>query len=170
VPPFRVRAAGYLSKLDRPYLETIRRRTDSWNRLGAFEYVGELTRAEKIDFLQGLDVMSLPTVYQESKGISVLEALANAVPVVLPDHGAFPEAIEQTGGGLLHPPNDPQALAAVLKRMLLDPQQAADLGQAGKRAISERFTATAMAERTRELYRQVLVEQGAEKPGRIATG
>jgi glycosyltransferase involved in cell wall biosynthesis len=115
-------------------------------------------------------MMSLPTVYQESKGISVLEALANAVPVVLPAHGAFPEAIEQTGGGLLHPPNDPQALAAVLKRLLLDPQLAMELGQAGQRAISERFTATAMAERTRELYRQVLVERRAENAGRIAGG
>ena len=165
VPPFRVRAAGYLGKLDRPYLETIRRRTDAWNRLGAFEYVGEMTRAEKIGFLQGLDMMSLPTVYQESKGISVIEALANAVPVVLPAHGAFPEGIEQTGGGLLHPPNDPQALAEVLKRLLLDPQLAAELGQAGQKAISERFTATAMAERTRELYRQVLGQHRSENAG-----
>ncbi len=155
VPPFRVRAAGYLGKLDRPYLETIQRRTDAWNRPGAFEYVGEVSRAEKIAFLQGLDVMSLPTVYRESKGISVLEALANAVPVVLPDHGAFPETIEQSGGGLLHTPNDPQALAAALKRLLVEPELARDLGKSGQEAIFERFTASAMAEQTRALYRRV---------------
>ena len=72
VPPFRVQAAGYLSKLDEPYLATIKQRTDGWQRAGVFEYLGELTRAEKIAFLQELDVMSLPTVYRESKGISVL--------------------------------------------------------------------------------------------------
>ncbi len=165
VPPFRVRAAGYLSKLDRPYLETIRQRTAAWNRPGTFEYVGELSRVEKIEFLQALDMMSLPTVYQESKGLSVLEALANAVPVLLPAHGAFPEVIEQTGGGLLHPPNDPQALAVVLKRLLLEPQLAAELGLAGQKAISQRFTAIVMAEQTRQLYRQVLSQPRPENAG-----
>lgn len=165
VPPFRVKAAGYLGQRDRPYLEAIQQRTDAWrsgagkagdrNRPGTFEYVGEVTRAEKISFLQSLDMMCLPTVYKESKGISALEALANAVPLVLPDHGAFPELIEQTGGGLLYAAADPRALAAALKRLLLNPQLTNELGTRGQAAITRQFTAEAMAERTLGLYRQV---------------
>src|SRR4051812_14925087 len=82
LPPFRIRVAGYLGALDRPYLDAIEKRVATWNRPGAFSYVGELTRAEKISFLQSLDVMCLPTVYRESKGILVLEAWANEVAVV----------------------------------------------------------------------------------------
>jgi glycosyltransferase involved in cell wall biosynthesis len=117
--------------------------------------VGEVTRAEKIAFLQSLDMMTLPTVYRESKGISGLEALANAVPLVLPDHGAFPEMVQATGGGLLYSADDPRGLAAALKRLLLEPQLANELGMRGKAAIARQFTAEAMAEQTLDLYRRV---------------
>jgi glycosyltransferase involved in cell wall biosynthesis len=160
VPPFRVRAAGYLGKLDRPYLEAICRRAAGWNRAGAFEYVGELTRAEKIAFLQGLDLMALPTVYHESKGISALEAMANCVPLVLPAHGTFPELIGSTGCGLLYEPDDPAALAAVLKRLLVEPALGAELGGRGQQAIRRDYTAAAMAERTLALYRQIVSGRG----------
>ena len=52
-------------------------------------------------FLHGIDVLSVPTTYREPKGLYVLEALANGVPVVQPSHGSFPELIEVTGGGIL---------------------------------------------------------------------
>lgn len=153
VPPFRVRAAGYLGDLDRPYLETIRQRTQGWRQPELFAYEGELTRDQKIAFLQSLYAMSLPTVYRESKGISVIEAMANAVPVVLPDHGSFPEMVAQSGGGLLHEPGDPAALAARLKQILLEPALATELGRKGQQAVREKFEAVRMAERTRDLYR-----------------
>jgi glycosyltransferase involved in cell wall biosynthesis len=154
-PPFRIRAAGYLSDQDRPYLETLEKRVAGWKRPETFEYLGELTREEKIAFLQSLDVMSLPTVYRESKGLPVLEAWANAVGVVLPDHGAFPELVEQTGGGLLHAPLDPAALAGQLRRLLDNRSEAAALGTRGQLAVRRDFTAAQMAEKTRDLYRRV---------------
>ena len=83
---------------------------------GRFQYLGELDRAQKIAFLQSLDVFSMPTVYRESKGLPALEAMANAVPVVLPDHGSFTEMIADTGGGLLHRPHDPADLADKTRR------------------------------------------------------
>ncbi|MEX0678853.1 MAG: glycosyltransferase family 4 protein [Pirellulales bacterium] len=154
MPPFRVRAAGYLGRLDRPYLETIQKRTMRWSKPDAFEYAGELTRAQKIAFLQSLDVMSLPTVYRESKGLAVFEALANGVPVVLPEHGAFPEVVKQTGGGLLHRPDDPAALAEALRRLLVDPRLGWELGSRGQQAVQRDFTAAGMAEKTLKLYRE----------------
>jgi glycosyltransferase involved in cell wall biosynthesis len=99
--------------------------------------------------------MSVPTVYHESKGLSILEAMANAVPVVLPAHGAFPELIEDTGGGLLFEPENPSALAAALKRLILHPGQADELGRRGQAAIRDRYHAAAMAARHQELYRSL---------------
>ena len=154
-PPFRIRAAGYLSDQDRPYLETLQKRVAGWKRPETFEYLGELTREEKIAFLQSMDVMSLPTVYRESKGLPVLEAWANAVGVVLPDHGAFPELVGQTGGGLLHDPLDPAALAGQLRHLLHNRPAAAALGVRGQLAVRRDFTAAEMAEKTRDLYRRV---------------
>ena len=99
--------------------------------------------------------MCVPTVYRESKGLSVLEALANHVPVVLPAHGAFPELIEDTGGGLLFEPGDIGSLAAAIKRLVLDPRLADDCGRRGGEAIRQRYHARAMAEKTLELYRSL---------------
>ncbi len=65
---------GYLGEGDRPYWETIQRRVTGWKNPEAFGYLGEVTRAEKIAFLQSMNVMSLPTEYHESKGLSVFEA------------------------------------------------------------------------------------------------
>ena len=120
LPPVQVWAAGYLDAADRPYFAEIRRQIDDAGLHDRFHYVGPLDRAAKIAFLQSLDLFCLPTVYRESKGLSVFEAWANAVPAVLPAHGAFPEMVADTGGGVLCAPNDPAALAAGLKRMLLD--------------------------------------------------
>ncbi len=83
-----------------------------------------------------------------SKGLYVLEALANGVPVVQPRHGSFPELIEATGGGVLVPPDNTDALAEALAQLRDDHAEREKLGQRGKQAVFERFHAKAMAEAT----------------------
>ncbi len=155
LPPVRLLAAGYMAAEDRPYLDTIRRRMAERGMGERFQYVGELDRSEKIAFLRRLDVMSVPTVYGESKGLSVLEAWANGVPTVLPAHGAFPELTEQTGGGLLCEPGDPTVLAEALKRMLQDPALAAKCATEAQEVVHRHFNAGRMARETLELYDRV---------------
>ena len=156
IPPFELRAAGYLGPADRPYLERLQKRVAGGPLAGRFEYRGELDRQQKIDFLQSLDVFSVPTVYRESKGLPALEAMANAVPVVLPDHGSFSELVADTGGGLLCRPHDPEDLADKLAELLRDPVRSAQLGSAGQQAIQDRYHAAAMARQTLELYRRLV--------------
>jgi glycosyltransferase involved in cell wall biosynthesis len=103
-----------------------------------------------------VDVLSVPTTYREPKGLYVLEALANGVPVVQPRHGSFPELVEATGGGLLVNPGDAADLAAALRRLADDPAHRAELGRKGKEAVRRRFNAAAMAEETVTVYRKYL--------------
>ncbi|HUT93538.1 MAG TPA: glycosyltransferase family 4 protein [Thermoguttaceae bacterium] len=153
LPPTRLLAAGYLDAADRPYLDRIRSQLADWGLADRFEYAGEPDRTGKISFLQSLDVMSVPTMQAESKGLAVLEAWANAVPLVLPDHGAFRELIEDTSGGLLHEPHRPPALAAALRRMILDRAFARECGLRAQEAVRDRYHAPLSARRTMELYR-----------------
>lgn len=161
LPPLRLRVAGYMGAGDRKYFEEILAKIRGWGWEQDFEYLGELDRAQKVAFLQTLDVMSVPTVYRESKGISVLEALANAVPLVQPAHGTFPELIEDTGGGLLCEPANPASLAEKLQQLALDRPAADEMGRRGREAIHDRYTAARMAERTLALYQQVLSREPA---------
>jgi len=160
LPPMRLVAAGSLGESDRPYLERIQSQLAEWGLADRFRYVGEPDRPAKIAFLESLDVMSVPTVQRETKGLVILEAWASAVPVVLPDHGAFSELIRDTGGGLLCEPRSPPALAAALKRMLLDPKLASECGRQAQEAVRQRYHAARMAERTIELYRQAVLDGG----------
>lgn len=153
--PFTLHAAGYLGGGDRAYLAELEQRVARGPLAGRFTYHGELDRAAKIEFLQSLDVMAVPTVYRESKGLSILEALANAVPVVLPAHGAFPEIVADTGGGILHEPLNADDLAQKLRAMLADSRTAAGLGERGRQAILGRYQADTMARRTLDLYRRL---------------
>ena len=172
LPPLRLRAAGYLAENDRPYLAEIEARLAARGLAGRFQYLGEIARTEKIAFLQSLDVMCLPTIYPESKGLPVLEAWANGVPVVVPAHGVFPELIEDSGGGLLCPPQDLAALAGALRRLIQDPRLAAECGRRGQEAVHQRYHADLMAGRTAALYESLTRherKQAAGKPARYTT-
>jgi glycosyltransferase involved in cell wall biosynthesis len=164
LPPTRLRVAGYKSAADEPYFQTIVGRTIELGLSDRFEYAGELDRQSKIAFLQSLDVMAVPTIYQESKGISVLEALANAVPVVLPAHGTFPEFLADTAGGLLCEPGNPRSLAEKLAELIRDPASADELGLIGQGVIREHYTAEAMAAVHRDLYRRMLTGSEESPP------
>jgi len=158
LPPLKFRIAGYKSLGDEPYFETIMTRAEELGLADRFQYAGELDRAGKIAFLQSLDIMAVATVYHESKGFSVLEALANGVPVVAPRHGSFPEILEETGGGMPCTPEDATDLAAKLRQLILHPEMIDEHGQRGRQAIHEHYTAGRMADAHRELYRRVKID------------
>jgi len=150
----RLRIAGYLGQADRSYMDRIAKRVERAGLAEAFEYVGEVTRAEKLRFLQSLHVLSVPTVYAEAKGFYVLEALAAGVPVVLPKHGAFPELVEATGGGVLHEAGSCSALAEALAGLMDNRSRRRDLASAGRSAVRESFTAERMANDAWQLFEQ----------------
>jgi glycosyltransferase involved in cell wall biosynthesis len=152
----RLRVAGYLGARDRRYLEDLEARIAGRGLAGSYERVGEVDREGKIRFLRSLDVFSVPTVYLEPKGLSVLEALANGVPVVQPRHGAFPEMIEATGGGLLVEPDSPADLARGLETLLRDRGLRLELGRRGRDAVHARFHDRAEAEGTLRVYETLL--------------
>lgn len=155
----RLRAGGHLGHSGRAHLEQIRRDMAAWRLMEQFDYVGEPDRAGKIEFLRGLDIFSMPTTYREPKGLPVLEALACSVPFVEPAHGVFPEFAEATGGGLLVKPDDPQALAEALARLVTDARLRDEMGRHGHEAVHRDFADARMAEQTLEVFRRILAKQ-----------
>ena len=156
LPPLKLKAAGYLGKANRHYLEEIQQHAKEWGLAGRFEYLGEVDRATKIEFVQSLDCLVMPTIYPESKGLPVLEAWANAVPVVVPRHGTFPELLEDVAGGVMCEENDPRSMADQIKHLALNPTLAQQLGDTGFEAVRHRYHADHMALNTLALYHKVL--------------
>jgi glycosyltransferase involved in cell wall biosynthesis len=158
VGPARLSAAGYLAPEHRGYLEKVEAALEAAGVRSEFRYHGTLDRAGKMEFLRSLDVASLPTPYAEPKGLSVLEALACGVPAVVPDHGAFPEIVARTAGGVLFPPGDTDALAAELRGLSADPARRRALGVRGARGVREEYSAARMAERALAVYQEAIAE------------
>ncbi len=148
----RLEVAGYLAADQQGYLKNAERLLINAGFGDEFQYRGLLDRAQKIDFLRHLDVLSVPTVYVEPKGLFLLEAMACGVPVVQPRHGAFPEMLEKTGGGVLVDPGDSQSLAEGLYRLWKHPALRVELGQNGFDGVREHYSVGRSADRMLEVY------------------
>lgn len=160
----RLVAAGYLPPEHREYLDGVRAGLRLEGLDGEFEYRGEVDRAQKIAFLHELDVLSVPTVYKEPKGLFVLEAMAAGVPVIQPHHGAFPEIIDRTGGGLLVQPGNPEELGEAILSLRADPARAAALGRAGAAGVRKHYSTQAMADRVEEIYAELVSTAKLQTP------
>ncbi|HEY6660530.1 MAG TPA: glycosyltransferase family 4 protein [Pyrinomonadaceae bacterium] len=156
LPEARLEAAGYMATDCKPYLESIQKRLRDAGLGDEFHYRGVLDRAEKIEFLRKLDVMSVPATYDEPKGVSLLEAMACGVPLVQPRRGAFTEIVETTGGGLLVQPDDPPSLAEGILKIAKNSELAEELSANGFQGVREHYTAAHMADRVLEAYESVI--------------
>jgi glycosyltransferase involved in cell wall biosynthesis len=151
----RFLAAGYLPPEHQPYLDDVRAKLKSAGLANEFEYRGEVDRAGKIAFLHELDVLSVPAVYKEPKGLFLMEAMAAGVPVVQPRIGAFPEIVEKTSGGLIVNAGDADALAGGILALKEDPALAESLGKAGAAGVREHYTVERMADQVEAVYREL---------------
>ncbi|WP_254510005.1 glycosyltransferase family 4 protein [Anatilimnocola floriformis] len=142
----KLKIAGWMGAQNRDYAGSIFQALNKQGLAGEFEYLGEVDRAGKLALLRSIDVLSVPTVYQDPKGLFILEALASGVPVVQPDHGAFPEMLGELGGGLLHRPEDTHHLAARLHEILTNPELRRELRERGQAAVLTQRTNHVAAE------------------------
>lgn len=133
----------------RPVLEA---RARALGIAGAVTFAGWADDAPGL--MPGCDVIAMPSRW-EGFGMVALEAMNAARPLVASQAGALPEVVDEGETGLLVPPDDPDALAGALDALLGDPAHAAQMGQAGRARLIDRFSVTQMVEGTLAVYRDV---------------
>jgi glycosyltransferase involved in cell wall biosynthesis len=92
----------------------------------------------------------------EGLGLTVLEAMAEALPVVAVGAGGHLETVGSVAGAPLHPAGDSDAAAGLLATLALDPAVRDAYGTALQRAQRERFTPEHQAAETAAVYREVV--------------
>jgi glycosyltransferase involved in cell wall biosynthesis len=105
--------------------------------------------------LPAFTVFCLPS-RSESFPLTVVEAMLAGLPVVATEVGSVAEAVRDGLTGLLVPRDDPQALAAALRRLLDDPALRASMGRRGRELALEWFTAERMVASFERLYEEIL--------------
>ncbi|MEO6910156.1 MAG: glycosyltransferase family 4 protein [Edaphobacter sp.] len=121
-----------------------------------FRFLGGVTNLR--EHLSEADIFVLPS---RSEGFSnaIVEAMAASLPVVATNVGGNAEAVQDGVSGFIVPPEDPQALAAAILRLLADPTQSEAMGAAGKRLAAEKFTTEAMMMQTTAVYANLLAQK-----------
>jgi glycosyltransferase involved in cell wall biosynthesis len=160
LPPSRLVAAGYRGPEHQAYFDGIVRRLEANGLADEFHYAGAPDRAGKFDFLHGLDVFSVPSPYKEPKGLYLLEAMAAGVPVVVPNHGALPDLVRATEGGVVAASAEPAAIADALHDLWRHPERAAALGHRGYTGVREHFSLDRMASRVETIYQALVNRHG----------
>ena len=132
---------------DRPALTALA------DRLGArVQWHGHLPQGKLHALVRSAAVSVLPSRCHENQPLGVLESFACGVPVIGTTLGGIPELIEPGIDGDLVAPNDPQALAFALERVLSNPQRAHEMGKAGRRKCEREFSPEAHLERLKKAY------------------
>jgi len=104
------------------------------------------------------DLFVLPSRL-ETWGDVLLEAMAYGLPCIGVRSDAMEEIISDGETGLLVPPQDSEALAEALVRLLRDPYARARMGQAGRQRVESSFTWDSVVERMSEVLNSSLMEE-----------
>jgi sugar transferase (PEP-CTERM/EpsH1 system associated) len=121
-------------------------------------------RSNIVELLNGFSVFALPSL-AEGTPVSMLEAMACALPVVASDVGGIPEVVEHGKHGSLVPPSDRDALAAALAQYVVQPELLRQQGDAARVRIEQKYSLKAMLAAYSGLY-DTLCRQ---KPGKRTT-
>lgn len=155
LPRLKLKVGGAKTAADEKYLAGLRAKLAEHGLQERVEWHPNISFNDKVKFFRDLTAFSVPATYGEAFGLYVIEAIASGVPVVQPRHGAFPELIEATGGGVLCEPDDPKALADALEALILNGQQREKLISSGTSKVRSEFTAMRMAATFEEVLQQV---------------
>ncbi len=105
--------------------------------------------------LAAADLFVLPSL-QEALGLSVLEAMAAALPVVASAVGGIPELISSGEDGLLVEPANPEQLAEAIALLLQDAALRRRMGARAREKVLDQFTLQEMWRQTDLVYRSAL--------------
>jgi glycosyltransferase involved in cell wall biosynthesis len=117
-------------------------------------FVGTVGGFDKRALLQRSDAVVLPST-GESFGLAVAEAMAVGCPVVVSPAVALQDVILSAGAGLVVD-REPARIAEALWVILSNPRVAAEMGEAGRRVIDERFTWRQVAADLESVYETVV--------------
>jgi glycosyltransferase involved in cell wall biosynthesis len=106
-------------------------------------------------YLPACDVFVLPSHY-EGLPLSLLEAMAEGVPVVASRVGGIPEIVEHGKNGYLIEPEDAKGLGRTLADLWSHPEWRGAVGNAAARIVAERFSSASMGDAYLQVYGELL--------------
>jgi glycosyltransferase involved in cell wall biosynthesis len=153
----KLKVAAKVDNADKEYFD---REIKPLLSVGKVEFIGEISDAEKPEFLSGAQALLFPIRWPEPFGLVMIEAMACGTPVIAFRHGSVPEVMEDGLTGFIVDTEE-EAVAALKRLPELDRARV-------RQRFDERFTARRMAEDYVDLYQELI--DAAKKPRLRAVG
>jgi glycosyltransferase involved in cell wall biosynthesis len=116
------------------------------------------------ELLAGIDLLVIPSLYEEPLSRTIFEAYRCGVPVLASRRGGHPEVIEQGVSGFCYEPEQPGALTSIVQRLIAEPTMLLGLAQ-GAKAAAPRFAPQRLADEHLALYSQLLEPLNSDSAG-----
>jgi glycosyltransferase involved in cell wall biosynthesis len=155
-PDVRFLIAGETSPSELAYLDTLKALAVTHGVADRVIFTGR--RSDVAALLSSADVSVMPSLNEALSNV-LLESMAAGAPTVATRVGGTPEALVDGKTGLLVAPGDSRALATAMSRLLTDRPLAAQLGQAARTLIQDRFSVDRMVHSTEQLYLELLARK-----------
>ncbi len=152
--PVRLKAIGGFETAE--YEATVRAHVASLNIADAVEFIG--FRQDVAAELTQLDAMVLPSLLAEGLPMVIIESMAAGVPVVGTRVPGITDVIRHDVDGLLAEPNNADALAEQLSRLIHHEVDWSFLRENALSRHAEQYSSAAMARGVADIYREVLAE------------
>ena len=117
-------------------------------------FVGSLEGRDVVQAYVDADVFVLPS-YTENFGMTVAEAMACKLPVVISDQVNIHAEVANAGAGIVTR-CDVDEVAQAMESLLLDADRRDEMGEAGRRLVQERYTWPAIVEALTREYETVI--------------
>ncbi len=129
----------------------------------AVHFVGMLTGDDVVQAYVDADVFALPS-YTENFGMTVAEAMACGLPVVISDQVNIHAEVAHAGAGVVTR-CDAAEVANALHTLLGDVERRRTMGQAGRRLVQQRYTWPLVVEALTREYEAVIERHRVAHPG-----
>jgi glycosyltransferase involved in cell wall biosynthesis len=111
------------------------------------------------EVLSAFDLFVLPSTEPDSFPTVILEAMASGLPVIGSAIGGVPEMIADGETGLLVPPNDPEALAEAIRKILQARSLSESMGRRGRQRAIANFQPPRFIRSFEQIYEQLLADK-----------
>ncbi len=120
------------------------------------DMVGQLDSARCAELMSRSRAVILPSAWEETFGLVVVEAMAVGVPPIATEHGSFVELITPGVDGVLFRPGDPAALGLAVADAEAHPERYETYGEQARKTYEQRFDPENSLERLIEIYRYAI--------------
>lgn len=150
---YRARSGGTSLHLVIAGSGPLEREVAAWaSSRSSVQWLGQVDRERCFDLMSSARAVLLPSAWEETFGLVVVEAMATGAPPIAAFHGSFTELISPGQDGELFAPGDPAALAAILGDVEARPGHYRHLGDQARKTYEERFDPDESIERLVQIY------------------